>query len=198
LPPANLCAKNAGFPAAAIRRVAENESTTAPMRYSTLGSNTPAATRPEAAESLSWVGTALLEYWQAMRGNRAMPARADIDPADIPKLLANILLVDVSQAPLDFRYRLLGTAIVARSEADYTGVRVADLPHQRPPSIIWSLYEAAVREGKPALRLVPYLHNPHRFAEIQALPLSADGETVDMLVCSIAFDRDRYQPDSMM
>jgi hypothetical protein len=119
-------------------------------------------------------------------------------PRISPNCCRTSLLVDVTRDPLDFRYRLIGTAIVARSEADYTGQRVADLPGQRPPSIIWELYTAAARDRIPVCRPVPYLHNPHRFAEIQALPLSADGKTVDMLICSIAFDRDRYQPDSMM
>ena len=77
---------------------------------------------------------ALHEYWTRKRGDRAMPSRADLDPLDMVPLLPNVFLVNVQQEPLDFVYRLLGTGIVARSLRDYTGMRVADIPAQRPPS----------------------------------------------------------------
>src|SRR5690349_8298694 len=56
--------------------------------------------------------TRLFCYWQAKRGGRAMPARADIDPAEIKALLPYMILVDViydTEAGLDFVYRLVGT-----------------------------------------------------------------------------------------
>ncbi|NBB82903.1 MAG: PAS domain-containing protein [Alphaproteobacteria bacterium] len=37
----------------------------------------------------------LLDYWQRRRGDRAMPARRDIDPTDIPTLLANVLVTEI-------------------------------------------------------------------------------------------------------
>lgn len=50
----------------------------------------------------------LFAYWRSKRRGRAMPARADIDPTEIPWALAHIFLVDY--APADgFRYRLAGT-----------------------------------------------------------------------------------------
>lgn len=38
---------------------------------------------------------ALYEYWNALRGDRPMPQRADIDPAAIPKLLPHIMMYNV-------------------------------------------------------------------------------------------------------
>jgi len=38
---------------------------------------------------------ALYEYWDAVRGERAMPSRQDIDPAAIPKLLPHIIMYTV-------------------------------------------------------------------------------------------------------
>jgi len=37
----------------------------------------------------------LYEYWDAVRGERAMPSRQDIDPAAIPKLLPHIIMYTV-------------------------------------------------------------------------------------------------------
>jgi hypothetical protein len=51
----------------------------------------------------------LYAYWAGKRGDRALPTRAEIDPVDIPKLLPDILLLDIEAAPRRFRFRLVGT-----------------------------------------------------------------------------------------
>ena len=50
---------------------------------------------------------ALLRYWNAKRGDRPMPSRADIDPVEIPRLLPICLLADIDTPHP--RIRLLGT-----------------------------------------------------------------------------------------
>jgi hypothetical protein len=136
----------------------------------------------------SETGRRLLTFWQARLCGRTMPARADLDPIEMGLLLPNIFLVNVTAEPLDFNYRLLGTAIVDRSMRDYTGERLSDLPSQRAPSTIWSLYEEAVREQRPALAQVPHLNIPKLYVEMQALPLSNDGHSVNMLIGSVVFE----------
>jgi hypothetical protein len=42
-----------------------------------------------------------LAYWESKRRGRAMPSRKDIEPTEIPDLLANVVLVDVLQDPPD-------------------------------------------------------------------------------------------------
>ena len=37
----------------------------------------------------------LYEYWRSKVRDRRLPARADIDPLDIPDLLSNLVLIDV-------------------------------------------------------------------------------------------------------
>jgi hypothetical protein len=64
--------------------------------------------RPENAAFLEFY-----EYWlgKGRGAGKAMPARADIDPLDIPALLANVFLIDVVPGnPRRFRFRLVGTA----------------------------------------------------------------------------------------
>ncbi len=53
----------------------------------------------------------LAGYWLAQRGDRAMPARADIDPLDIPWALARIWLCDFLPEEQRFRFRLAGERI---------------------------------------------------------------------------------------
>lgn len=69
----------------------------------------------------------LYDYWQSRRRGQRFPARADIDPIDIPSLLEYLLLVDVLRDPLDFRYRLVGGHIVHHAGRNVQGLTVRDL-----------------------------------------------------------------------
>jgi hypothetical protein len=61
----------------------------------------------------------LYSYWHSKRGTRNMPARSDMNPADIPRLLPYLLIVE--RAADQFRYRLVGSAIVDGLGYDATG-----------------------------------------------------------------------------
>ena len=130
------------------------------------------------------------DYWAAKRGSRPMPARRDIDPAEIKPLLPYLVLMDVLRDarpgwPLDFRYRLLGTVTDAMMNGRYTWKCMSELPHQQPGSRLW---ESLARVTGTRHR-VPYV-GPHKdFMSVVDLvmPLSDDGETVNMLFCIIDF-----------
>ena len=133
------------------------------------------------------------DYWNAKRGQRAMPGRADLDPAEIKPLLPHVVLMDVlrrpQSGPLDFRYRLIGTAIDAHSSGRFTGLRMSEIAHQRPPSRLWSNLESVVTARQPKTHRVPYA-GPHRdFLSVVdiVMPLSRDGEAVDMLFCIVDY-----------
>jgi hypothetical protein len=67
------------------------------------------------------------EHWAALRGDRVLPHRDDLDPARITRYLPGIMLVDVLWGPpLDFVYRLVGTREVESRGTDPTGRRVAE------------------------------------------------------------------------
>lgn len=135
----------------------------------------------------------LLSYWENQRTDRLMPARRNVDAADIPTLLPFVYMVDVDMDPIDFTYRLMGSGIVARSKGDYTGLRLRDLPSQAPPSQIWSLFEAAVIHQSPQALFVPLIAHPNLHVEMLAMPLSCDDHRVDILLGGISFDL-IYQP----
>lgn len=134
------------------------------------------------------------DYWNACRGDRAMPSRADIDPAAIKPLLPNLILMDVLRDakpgwPLDFRYRLLGTFADQHMKARYTGICMSALEHQQPGSRIWHSLETVTTRQVPRINRVPYI-GPHKdFLSVVdiVMPLSADGSMVDMLFCFLDF-----------
>jgi hypothetical protein len=69
----------------------------------------------------------LLAYWRSRCQGQTFPARADIDPIDIPSLLEHLLLLDVLRDPLDFRYRLVGGHIVEHTGRNLQGRAFRDL-----------------------------------------------------------------------
>lgn len=147
---------------------------------------------PTAAAALalrSKINRQALDYWIKIRGTRPMPSRADLDPLDIRKLLPNVLLIDVAHNPLDFRYRLIGTKIVSQLNNDHTGKWMSEIPHQKPPSKIWSSCETVVTEKIPMTTEVPYEGRNKDFSvsEDIVMPLSGDGVTVNMLFVVVDF-----------
>jgi hypothetical protein len=66
--------------------------------------------------------TALYHYWNKKRGTRAMPARPEIDPLELPeRLLPFLFMVDLSDDPPRWRYRLIGTEMMDRVGVDLIG-----------------------------------------------------------------------------
>lgn len=91
--------------------------------------------------------------------------------------------------PVDFRYRLIGAGVDEHSSGRFTGRMMSEVAHQRPPSRLWSNLEWVIAERQPKTSRVPYA-GPHRdFLSVVdvVMPLSGDGETVDMLFCIIDF-----------
>ena len=134
-----------------------------------------------------------LKYWDSKREGRRMPARHDLDPIlEVPKLLPWIILVDVLRNPLDFRYRLIGSGVVDRSRRNFTRKLFSELTHIGPDSQLWKQRATVVETGAPLCCEPPYVGQTpgvHRIVVIH-LPLSEDGETVNMIFTAVAFDAD--------
>src|SRR5438874_31119 len=90
-----------------------------------------------------------LSYWESIRGDRAMPRRGDIDPAEIPRLLPFVMLVDVSADPLDFRFRLVGTEIDAITSTNLRGQRFSANAQLACGSKVWNDYEVVTTTRRP-------------------------------------------------
>ncbi len=129
------------------------------------------------------------DYWKRKRGGRRMPARRDIDPAEIATILPHVFLLDVRQQPLDFRYRLIGTKMDEHMLSRYTGLWMSQIAHQRAPSRIWANCRHVAVEGLPLSGDTPYVGKNKEFLTTEDLimPLSDDGRTVDMLLVTVGF-----------
>jgi hypothetical protein len=125
----------------------------------------------------------VLVYWQRRRGGRFAPSRADIDPAELVAVLPRIMLADVLDEPLDFRYRLAGTGIRNVHGNDMTGRSPRELEPPAYGDLIFAHYCEAVRRRAPLLHLIVLdAHQCSRSYARLLLPLSSDGERVTMLM----------------
>jgi hypothetical protein len=130
----------------------------------------------------------LFDYWQGKRVAGALPARATLDPVDIPDLLGSVALIDVLRDPLRFRFRLVGTEIVARLGTDLTGRSLDDHPWPEYRALLRHAYSSVVANGEPAVfHRERMMGGKLRQYEVLYLPLAADGATVDMLLVGVAY-----------
>lgn len=121
----------------------------------------------------------LHDYWLSRRGGRAMPRRADIDPADIGHLLPQIALVDIEMEPFRVRYRVVGTKLVEYVGRDFTGLYLDEVRFIRPDELL-ALYHRAATERTPTFRSATW-RGPDGIVwglENAILPLSEDGISV--------------------
>ena len=129
-----------------------------------------------------------LQYYLEKCAGRALPARRDLDPVDFAYALGDITLVDVAHDPLRFSFRLDGTRHVERFGFDLTGRSLDDFPYPEMRQAIFDSYREVVERRKPR-RYHRDLESNGRLFRYEALilPLSDDGETVNMLISAISF-----------
>jgi hypothetical protein len=135
-------------------------------------------------------------YWHGKSAGRALPSRTDIDPIDIPNLLPDVMLVE----RLDdgrYRYRLIGTENARAQGINATG-RFLDevLPGPDYSAHVLALYDECVEKRRAlyseCLFFSPARREPERHTKVLFMPLSPDGETVNMIfVIQVFFYIDR-------
>lgn len=158
--------------------------------------NCPTIDIPSASLAPATRLRAALDYWERLRGRRAMPSRAELDPAELPRPLSSVMLVDVLREPIDFRFRLIGGDIEAISFRNYHGIRFSDIFHMRPGSQVFTDYLHVVQTRRPLWSDIDYVGFDPGIARIHhaLLPLSDDGDRVDTVLAIIEIERARPRP----
>ena len=132
----------------------------------------------------------MYDYWYGRKRGRAMPARADLDPVDIPAMLGKIMLIDVLGDPPRFHHRLVGTHIVEATGEDRTGRFLDRVPFFRKHPIVLDQYRVVVETRQPLLSLEPITNCTNgkvHAVDRLLLPLSSDGQQVNMLLVYVNF-----------
>jgi len=125
-------------------------------------------------------------YWRDRAGQRQMPARADIDPADLIRYLPSLMLIDVdySGARPNYIYRLVGTREVAVRGSDPTGKSVATHCFGHSLADALENYDGVVESRAPRIDLAHLLSFDAMILDRDKLflPLGLDDRTVDMIM----------------
>jgi hypothetical protein len=137
----------------------------------------------------------MVAFWDAKRGDRAWPLRADFDPLAFWFAVGYVSLIDVvpktATAPRRFFFRLDGTRQVDLFGVDFTGKFLDQVADQEGTRIAEFSYGAAVDQGQPQyfVRQVEFHERPIQY-EIVILPISRSGERVDMLMTVVTRDEE--------
>jgi hypothetical protein len=132
---------------------------------------------------------ALCEYWNSRRRGRKMPARADIDPGKIPKLLPYIIMYNVVRDGA-YTIRLVGEEVVRFVGRNATGQPAGSTMPPQAAAMITAILDSVASEQTPKFRAgKAHWHPEKAYRDYEAcfLPLSADGETVNIILCGIKF-----------
>jgi hypothetical protein len=129
------------------------------------------------AEQEAW--KQLYEYWLSKHVGGRPPSRHDLDPpVDVPRLIPNIMLIDIEGDTL--RYRLVGTAIWGRYGFDLTGTTIEA---RNPAEVEWrGTLKTVCHDKVPRLITSPVDGYADRLHVAVAMPLcGTDGAASQIL-----------------
>ena len=128
----------------------------------------------------------LYDYWLSRAGGKALPARADINPAHIPRLLPFISLIDVHEKLPESRVRLAGTRLRDVYDCEITGLCLDELDFGTQRDYWMAAYRHTAIDGKPTQGIVrgPLVNKEHLVQYWIKLPLvSPQRPGVGMVLC---------------
>ena len=131
----------------------------------------------------------LYDYWRKQAKENRLPGRNDISPTGFPRLLPMISLLDVERSPKRYRVRLAGTGLRDIYQNEITG-QYLDKFDLGCKSQYWlSACCRVVDSKKPAQGIIKSTikSQDHLVQFWLRLPLSCDGESVNMILCYDAF-----------
>ena len=162
------------------RGVIDDPSRVKPQRYAALPDDAEATDR-----LISDRCAAVLAHWRALPREGRLPARDSFEPLKLVPYLPFIYLIDVLRVPdVDFRYRLVGTDIVANIVGDPTGACLSELQDIDTHCRLVELYRKSADKGDVRVQRLPFENRSgvRCWYETVAMPLAADGQSVDMLL----------------
>ena len=126
-------------------------------------------------------------YWHECRQEKPMPARADIDPMRMYRILSKVLLIDVLNAAPFFRFRVVGTQIADWARFDASGRSLDQVEAAGYRQMLMSTYSEVRGARRPVAHRIKWdePNGAHRYKRL-LLPLADDGDNVNMILsCSV-------------
>jgi N-acetylglutamate synthase-like GNAT family acetyltransferase len=125
----------------------------------------------------------LTRYWEAKRGDRAMPLWSDIDPAEIKPLLPHLLVTRYEYGPFRARFVLVGTWLAQYAGGDFTGRYLDELDFSSELDTDWPAHHVQfVKAARPTFGVCRFMTESgiEREYESAMFPIAGpDGVTVE-------------------
>ena len=142
----------------------------------------------------------LYRYWDEARGHAPFPRSKNINPADLPTLMPNLILVSATKKIEKFRFQLVGSAVRTGFDRDYSGLtfaqfrRLKDLPESLDD--YWITYA----EARPTYIALQHFgdHSPRMAYSRLLLPVGKDDETIDQILGGFVFSHARNRPSGSL
>ncbi len=139
---------------------------------------------------------AFYAVWNAARGARPMPERADIDIRSLRKHLRRMQLYDIVDNGQDFRFRVSGSDVFVANGIDMTGKLLSDHPNAGVRERLSHVLQQVTLTGQPiharfeSLEAFPV---QNKTVESVYLPLGG-GRRPTQIVGLTVFRRDQIRP----
>ena len=125
----------------------------------------------------------MMVYWRSKMADGRLPQPADIDPTEIPKLIASMVICDLEQNPFRIRFRLAGTRQVHVLGSELTGRYVDEMNWTEGP-FVHRIFAQARDTAAPVFGFYHwgFRENTRGASEFGLFPLSEDGRVVSRVI----------------
>jgi hypothetical protein len=126
----------------------------------------------------------LFAYWAGLRQRGSLPARRDVDPGRIKRLLPTVSLTQVVGTPRDYRLRLAGTALYGIYGGEITGRKLEDVYASDAADYWRGELDQVVEERRPRVgqHSMAWRGAAHMTLLWLRLPLATNGTDVDVIL----------------
>jgi hypothetical protein len=126
----------------------------------------------------------IFAYWAGLRRAGLLPARRDLDPACIKRLLPTVSLTQVIGEPRDYRMRLAGTGLYGVYNGEITGKRLCDIYSSSAAEFWRGELDKVVDERRPRAgqHSLAWRGAAHMTLLWLRLPLASNGRDVDVIL----------------
>ena len=126
----------------------------------------------------------MFAYWASLRRGASLPARVDLHPSSMKRLLPTVSLIDVVDEPRDYRLRLAGTGLYGVYGREITGRLLGDVYNTAASEYWRKELDKVVDERRPGVGVhnLAWRGAPHMSILWLRLPLATNGKDVDMIL----------------
>ena len=129
----------------------------------------------------------MFAYWASLRRGASLPARVDLHPAGIKRMLPTVSLIDVKRdlgGATDYRLRLAGTGLYSVYGREITGRTLEDVYNSAAVEYWRKELDKVVNERRPGVGVhsLAWKGSPHMSILWLRLPLASNGKDVDMIL----------------